>query len=327
MSAYLPALWKSLGDSGLLDFVAEVIIVDDGSKDDTRLVLERLQNGPRGDLLRALHLERNGGRFCARIAGAERATSPRVLFLDTRLTLPESFGRAIRSAAERHPTVMGNVDIDVSRNVFCLYWDRSHRRIFRRHYEATKRELTLTPENYDDYLKGTGVLLVDRKIFLESCAGFDESLLSDDTFLMKEIVAKTPITVDPRVRVQWVPREDWRGFLARLWERGPSFVEYHVFEHRGAFFWAVVAGGIVFVGLAGVTLVAPPVGLLALGGAVAAIAASTAFFARSPLELVKLAPLHVATVVTFGGGILRGLAVNVSRRRARYRDASPRPSA
>ena len=40
-----------------------------------------------------------------------------------------------------------------------------------------------------------------------------------------------------------------------------------------------------------------------------------------------LAPLHVATVVTFGGGILRGLAVNVSRRRARYRDASPRPSA
>jgi hypothetical protein len=257
-------------------------------------------------------LEKNVGRFRARIEGARRATSERVLFLDSRLTLPSGFGEAIRAAADEHTAVMANVDIDVDRNIFCLYWERSHRRIFRRHFEATKTTLTLTPENYDRYLKGTTAILVPRDVFLESCAGFHD-LLNDDTFLLGEVVARTPITIDPRVRVQWVPREDWKGFLARLWERGPSFVEYHVFEHRGAFFWAVVAGGVLFVGFVGLTMVAPPIGLVAAAGALALTAASTALFARTPLELVKLAPLHVAVVGTFGAGILRGLAVNAKR--------------
>lgn len=312
-SAYLPALWSSLASSGLLDVVAEVLIVDDGSKDDTPAVLERLKSDRRGALLRPLFLPRNVGRFQARIAGAEAASSERILFLDSRLTLPATFGESIRRAAERHRAVIGNVDIDVERNVFCLYWDRSHRRLFRRHYDAVANEVTLTSENYDEYLKGTGVLLVDRSVFLDTCARFDAGLLSDDMFLLKEVVATTPITIDPNVRVQWVPREDWRGFLARLWERGPSFVEYHVFERRGAFFWAIVAGGVVFVGLVGLTLVAPPLGAFAAVSAFAATVASTALFARSPSEFLKLAPLHVAVVATFGAGILRGLAVNTKR--------------
>lgn len=324
MSGFLPALWQSLADSGLIEVVREVIVVDDGSKDDTRAVLERLRGEPHGDLLRPVHLEKNVGRFRARIEGAKRATSDRVLFLDSRLTLPKNFGEAIRATAAEHPAVMANVDIDVDRNLFCLYWDRSHRRIFRRHFEATKKTLTLTPENYDRYLKGTTAILVPRDVFLASCERFQD-LLNDDTYLLKEVVAKTPITIDPRVRVQWVPREDWKGFLARLWERGPSFVEYHVFEHRGAFFWAVVAGGVMFVGLVGLTAIAPPIGALAGAGALALTAASTALFARSPMELVKLAPLHVAVVGTFGAGILRGLVVN-TKRALRRRNARSAPA-
>src|SRR5690606_29150883 len=113
MSAYLPALWESLETSGLLDVVSEVVVVDDGSKDDTREVLARLQSGPRGELLCPLHLERNGGRYRARVAGAKKAKSDRILFLDSRLTLPAGFGEAIREASAEHRAVMGNVDIDV----------------------------------------------------------------------------------------------------------------------------------------------------------------------------------------------------------------------
>ena len=78
MSGFLPALWRSLADSGLIRVVREVIVVDDGSKDDTRAVLERLRGEPHGELLRPVQLEKNVGRFRARIEGARRANSDRV---------------------------------------------------------------------------------------------------------------------------------------------------------------------------------------------------------------------------------------------------------
>jgi hypothetical protein len=312
MAEHLAALWASFERSGLLERVDEVVIVNDGSRDGTRGALEALRGSPGGSKLRPIHLPRNVGRFRARLAGAEAARGERLLFLDTRLVLPLGFGAALAQAAALHPSVMGAVDVDVTRSVFCLYWDRSHQRIFRRHYADTKDKLTLTRENYDRYLKGTGVFLCERSLFLATSARFDD-LFSDDTFLMREMVATTPITLDPAVRVSWVPREDARAFLARILERGPGFVEYHVLERRGAFFWAVVAGGCVLVGSATLTALFPPAGPAVVGALVGATALSTALFARSVGEAVRMAPLHVAVVGAFGLSVLYGLAVNGRR--------------
>lgn len=312
MADHLAALWESLATSGVLDFAVEVLVVDDGSTDHTRAALEAIAKGPRGELLRALHLPENVGRFRARLEGAKAARGERILFLDTRLVLPASFGPALASAARTHRSVMGHVDIDITRNVFCLYWDRSHRFIFRRHFEDSKKELTLTPENFDRYLKGTTVLLCERELFAKACEKYGD-LFSDDTLLMKDMVATTPITLAPDVRIQWVPRENARAFLWRIWERGPGFVEYHVLQHRGRFFWMVVAGGVAFVGLAATTIVVPPAGVAMAGLAFMVTTASTALFAKSAAEAVRMAPLHVATVATFGASVVRGLVVNARR--------------
>ena len=318
MASHLDELWSSLDRSGLLDVVREVIIVDDGSNDATRDVLARLGEGPRGERLRVLSLPKNVGRFRARLAGAKEATGERILFLDTRLVLPADFGECLAGAASLHRSVMGNVDIDVTRDVFCLYWQRSHHFLFRRHYRDTVRELTLTKENYDQYLKGTGVFLCERELFVNTSERYSD-LFSDDTLLMKDMVATTPITLHPAVRVSWVPRDNARDFLARIWERGPGFVEYHVLEHRGRFFWIIAGGSVGLVGLVGVAVVAPPVAAAITVGAVGVAALSTALFARSAREAVRMAPLHVAVVATFGGSVLRGLAVNARRALASYR--------
>lgn len=312
MADHLPALWESLASSGVLDLAIEVLVVDDGSTDHTRAALEAITAGPRGELLRALHLPENVGRFRARLEGAKAARGERILFLDTRLVLPAGFGPALAAAAIQHRSVMGHVDIDITRNVFCLYWERSHRFIFRRHYEDSRTLLVLTPDNFDQYLKGTGVFLCERDLFAEACAKYGD-LFSDDTMLMKDMVKTTPIALHPDVRIQWVPRENAREFIARIWERGPGFVEYHVLEHQGRFFWMVVVGGVAFVGLAGVALAFPPAAIV-IGSAVLVLtAASTALFAKSVGEAVRMAPLHVAVVSTFGGSIVRGLAVNAAR--------------
>ncbi|AKV03093.1 hypothetical protein AKJ09_09756 [Labilithrix luteola] len=329
MASHLPALWSSLDRSGVLERVREVVIVDDGSNDGnaTRDALDEIARGPRGELLKVVHLPQNVGRFRARLTGAKAARGERVLFLDTRLVLPDGFGAAVAAAGAKHRSVMGHVDIDVTRNVFCLYWDRSHKFIFRRHFRDTQDVLILTAENYDRYLKGTTVFLCERELFIRASECYDD-LLSDDTMLMKDMVATTPIAIDPSVRIQWVPRENARDFLARLWERGPGFVEYHVIEHQGRFFWFVVAGGVVLLAFAGLAAIAPPVAAVAAAGGVLATAASTGLFAQSIVEFVKMAPLHVAVVGTFGAAAVRGLGVNAVRALSkRYGRANPSAAA
>ena len=85
-------------------------------------------------------------------------------------------------------------------------------------------------------------------------------------------------------------------------------------QHRGRFFWMVVVGGVAFVGVACITVMALPVGVAISGAALVITAASTALFAKSAREAVRMAPLHVATVATFVASVVRGLLANARRR-------------
>lgn len=316
MAPHLPTLWETLVSSGLVEHAAEIVIVNDGSTDATREILDGIATSekPGVQKLKPVHLEKNVGRFHARHLGAKAAKSENILFLDTRLQIPRGFAEALEKASVHHRSIVGTVDIDITRNVFCLYWDRSHRFIFRRHYDAASNPIVLNTENFDDYLKGTTVFMCPRQSFIDACEEFaDSDLLSDDTFLMKRMVETCPITVHPDVRVGWVPRETFTEFLWRIWDRGPGFAEYHVIERRSVFFYATFAGLVVVSGVGVAIVVAPPVGLAGAAIGVGVVAASTALFAKSPSEFVRMMPLHVATAAMFGAAAVRGTAVNLLR--------------
>jgi glycosyltransferase involved in cell wall biosynthesis len=317
MREHVQALWKSLQSSGLAELCREIIVVDDGSTDGTGAFLQRLQEVDplAGQKLKLAILPQNVGRFEARHQGAMQARSANLLFLDSRLTLPLDFAAELDAASAEHPSIVGSVDIDIKRNNFCLYWDRSHKFVFRNHFKHAHNPIELTPKNFDDFLSGTGCFLVPRHLFLEACDAFKGiGLLSDDTLLMKRISASVPITVHPRVRVGWVPRETFREFVWRMWDRGPGFVEYHVFEIRGRFFWFVVGGLAAAVGLSWLLVAAPYVGLPLTVLVMASIPASTALLAKSPGEFITLVPIHSAVVMAFAAGTLRGLVVNIVRK-------------
>ncbi len=323
MAPHLEAMWQSLVFSGLAEHAREIVIVNDGSTDDTRELLDALSQSkkPGTDKLRPLHIA-HAGRFNARLIGARHAQAANVLFLDTRLAIPRGFAQELERAAASHRAIVGSIDIDIARNVFCLYWERSHRFIFRRHFAAVKNPIVLTPQNFDDYLSGTTVFMAPRDEFIRACEPFEASdLLSDDMLLMKRMVETCPITVHPDVRVGWYPRENFRDFVWRIWDRGPSFAEYHVIERRGAFFYALLGGFTVLGGVVVAIFVVPPLGLAAAALGVGAVAASTALFAKSPSEFVRMVPLHVATTAAFGAAAVRGTAVNLLRLAKQRREA------
>ncbi|APS00589.1 glycosyltransferase family 2 protein [Pajaroellobacter abortibovis] len=316
MSSFLPKLYESLTEGGLTTAAHEIIFVNDGSTDNTGEVLHTLQSqeDPNNRRIRPLHLKTNQGRFHARLMGARAATSPHLFFLDSRLTLASDFLPHFLNAIAHYPIFVANIQINIHRNLFCLYWVRSHEFIFRNHFQHLSQPITLTPENYDRFLKGTAALFCPRNAFLASCDHFKETnLLSDDTFLLRHMVQKHPITIDPRVQLYWVPRESTWPFLLHLIERGPFFVEYHIFARKGLFFWIVMGGLGCLIGWFLLLPFKPALATSILWIAMVVLLGSTALFAKSPREFFLLLLLHTSVVIAFGVGVLKGLVVNTIR--------------
>ncbi len=315
MSGYIQDLWSSIITSGLYTELSEVIFVDDGSTDDTLTILESLSSPNSEEVgLRIVSYSDNKGRFMARYIGAKEASSERILFLDSRIILPDDFGKEFAQVKNEYNSVVGSVDIDVNRSVYCLYWERSHKLVFTRHFKESDSVIILDQYNYDDYLKGTGVFLCSRKIFIECCNNYiAKPLLSDDTYLMKDMVMIQPIAIHPKLRISWVPRENLKDFLLRMWERGPSFVEYHIFASRGGFFKLVMFLLIALLGVIICGFFNPLFLLLAFVFSMLLVSFSTIFMSENIGEFFRLLPIHVLTVFTFGAAILYGIAVNITK--------------
>ena len=314
MSAYLIPLAESIFKVGLLPQITEILFVDDGSVDATPQILESLIKDPRFEgKVRVLRLEPNRGRFFARFEGAKMAKGQWILFLDSRLQVREGFGLNLSRVLKRGSATVGWVETDVTKNIYCLYWQRSHERMFRRHYAITK-PLELNILNYDRYLKGTGVFICKSEHFLEVCRTLENlNILSDDTLLMRELLELGPIFIDPALKVDWEPRANLKDFLLRFFERGPSFVEYHVFKSPGVYA-AVVMIGLFFLALwFGFALRHPAVALILAFVMLPFLALSALPFGRTWVESFKLMPLHLGVILFFGAGVLRGLALYTFR--------------
>lgn len=317
---HLEPLYRSIISSGMAPRVAEVIFVLDGCVDSTASILQELTARTKDEvgapLIRIIEFPENQGRFMARFRGAEAATAEKILFIDSRVVLPEKFSEIFFEAVSLYPALTGHLDIDTSRDVYSLYWERSHRILFWRHFRDTKNTVTLTAENFDRYLKGTTFLFASKDVIVRSCKKFEDlPLYSDDTFLMKEMVALEPITINPKIRFNWAPRDNWKNFLKALWARGPGFAEYHVFEKRGLLFAALMLG-VVGILLEAILLFTAPLLFLKIAAlAIGLILLSAWAFARSPMEWVRIAPLHLGVVAAYGLGGLRGIWVIYRRRK------------
>lgn len=306
MAGHLEPLWASFKAAGLLETLTEIIFVDDGSTDETPHQLQQLAT--QHDHVAVVTLPENQGRFCARQQGAVRATSERLLFIDSRITVPSGFADALQQVAQTASNVVGCIDIDTTLNIYCLYWQRTHEFIFWRHYRDTQVPLLLTPANYDQYLKGTTLFLCSRNLFITSCNAFGDTVpLNDDTTLMRLMVEHEPLVVHPALRGNWVPRGTLLAFLERLWERGPQFAEYHLFQRQGFFFWAVVLGLLIAAGLLWLSLLDPQHGLTLWAGILVLVTLSTTLLSKSFREFFLLAPLHVTVVFTCGLSVVRGI--------------------
>ncbi|HWH25498.1 MAG TPA: glycosyltransferase family 2 protein [Pseudolysinimonas sp.] len=208
---------------------AEIVVVNDGSTDDSGAVLEEIRQRVPYDLV--VIDQENQGRFLARWSGISAARHDDVLILDSRLLVhPDSIAyldRAIEDPASPR-TWNGHVATDASAPLVGQFWSVPTY-VFWGYYLANPRPINITAENFDRVPKGTGFLFVQRSLFKRACLDAwpekNADLTSDDTKLLRYIADEGPIRLDPGFSATYRPRGTVRQFFSHSFTRGTLFVD------------------------------------------------------------------------------------------------------
>lgn len=281
----------------------EVIVVDDGSTDQTGMIVQRYPE------IRLLTLPENMGRFTGRKKGAEAAVYPNLLFIDARSVVDAEILPALNQIDAR---VVNGHSLGIDKpTAFETFYLAIRRLVFYRFYKNDHQPFYLTPKNFDSMPKGTTVLFVEKELLFaafqdlgETCIGKDSS---DDTRLLRVIVERNPILSHPSVKITNFARTSFRASAKHLYERGPKFVDYY-FDPSKAKFWLVIVFPLLalFTALLGMIFL-PQTVLMKAGILVVVDLIITCILARSAREFaIILLMLPVCTLI-FYSGILRGI--------------------
>ncbi len=276
----------------------EVIVVDDGSTDDTAAIASTFP-------VRLIRLPLNRGRIEARNRGAREARFDTLVFNDVRV-LPER--RLLQAICERgyEPAIPETRDYDGSPRGFSRFFYLLRCRIYAPHYpEPSRREdLWITSENFDRVPKGTTCFVCSRGRWLASQPQRVDRYTSDDTRILRTIVEGKPILRTAAAMVRYRQRTDFTTVMTHTFERGPRFADYYL--RPGGRYFALYAG------IWGCLLLAPPLAAavpgMAAAAAVAIVAAyfgAIAYLSRTWRDVAVVAFCLPAVAAAFGLGILK----------------------
>lgn len=227
---WLPSTLKSISKAVKCAMLsAEVIVVDDGSIDQTIEVLSDLQNQFEFEL--RIIQQDNQGRFLARWNAANVAKSSNLLIIDSRILLGETSLRDLFEDMQNLDFVASwnaHVVLDPNSPLIGRFWEVPTY-MFWGKYLSNPQLTTLNEDNFDRHPKGTTAFFVQKELFIQACLASwpaeNAHLTSDDTKLLRYILGKTPIVIDPKFEVTYRPRTTLKAFLKHTFVRGTLFVD------------------------------------------------------------------------------------------------------
>lgn len=207
----------------------EIIIVDDGSSDGTRQVVERLQHK---DKHIKYFYHKNSGRFITRRVGIDNAKYDRILFVDARTWIDEGSLKFVSEQLAKHPErQVWNNHINVAKrgNIIARFGDVVTQLGWRRYFKKP-RLTSYGVKDFDHYPKGTGLFFVPTKIIKDAVVWFTKNTTdvrnsSDDTLLIRHIAEKNDIWLSPEYSGTYFARTTLPAFIKHTYSRGKFFVD------------------------------------------------------------------------------------------------------
>ncbi len=302
---------------GRSPFTVEVVMINDGSTDNTLAEMQALQPKSKRLTYKIVDLGKNKGRYLARRAGVAAAQHDSLLFIDSRVFIDKDSLKYLAKKLADDPNQVWNGHVHVAKegNVFARFWDALVCIAWRRYF-AHPREVSYGVDDFDYYPKGTGFFFVPKKLLKQAMSVFEKRggdlmFSSDDTLLIRYIASKQPIHLSPDFSCVYNGRSTLKRFLVHAYHRGQFFVD-GFFRPGNRFFMPLL--GVLAVSLAGLlALLLWPVAILKLLVVLLLIGTVALFVGGLVLRLTwkdaaSLAWLSPFFGVVYGAGIWRGVA-------------------
>ena len=297
----------------------ELIIVDDGSDEETQAAIERLQTPfP----LRVIRQE-NQGRVLTRRTGVRAARGDLVLLLDARVSLRPDGLRFVCERLETDgalPIWNGHCEIDLRGNPYARFWNVLTELAYR-DYLADPHTMSYGIEQFDRYPKGTGCFLAPREALLEAIENFDSHYAdlrnaNDDTSVIRLLAARQPINLSPGFACVYRSRDSLGPFLRHAFHRGGVFIDGWA-RAGGRFFGVILAFYPLSALAVAIGVRRPRIALAAALTVPPASAAAGAALRRSPADCAALGMLGLPWLCVYGAGMWRGLWLALRARSTR----------
>lgn len=292
----------------------DLMVVDDGSSEETAALIDDLVREGKARVLR----QANAGRFAARLAGLLEGDTEHVLLLDSRVIVSRDSLIPLRRHLSEEPESAWNAHVEVisDGNPFAAFM-YGITKVGWRAYFRRPRVVRFGTEEFDAYPKGTTAFAAPRTTLIEASREFnslfaDQRFSSDDTKMLRNVAAMTPIGIDPAFTVDYYGRDNLRGWLKQVFFRGTTFVDGYVGSRgRAAALLGVL--GVALPAAAALTVRAPAIAGAGVVAGTAAAAAATRACGGTNRESAAVAGLLLPFAAVFGAGFVRGLIMAVRR--------------
>lgn len=212
----------------------EIIIVNDGSTDNSQKVLENIQKN--SDIeINIINLTKNSERNIARETGAKKAKHENLLFIDCKC---EIFPDALSKIKEiNYAAIIGN-PIQKNDHLFDHFFLLLRTKLYKKSFQKFN-DIYINKENFAKTSKGTTIFFCKKDLFLKSQAEDKANKYShDDTKLFWNIIKKQEILKTEKVKCYYNTRKGFKENIKHVFNRGPKFINYY-YKTSKKEFWII----------------------------------------------------------------------------------------
>ena len=239
MPSYNAASWlevtlgkieAALAEAGFNKYSAEIVIVDDGSIDDTKKVVSELKKKQKIPV--NYIYQKNAGRYIARKTGVDQARYDYVWFVDTRVHVSKNSLKYAKSEiikSKENAVWNAHVHVVKKGNIIARFMDAITFIGWRRYFRKPRRT-SYGLDEFDYYPKGTTSFLVPKNLIVEAMNEFEQEdhdmqRSSDDTHLIRIIARDHQINLSPKFSCKYHARNTFKAFSKHSFHRGQVFID------------------------------------------------------------------------------------------------------